>query len=155
MKTRMRRLTAIATAAATVVGLAAATPSMARQTSGATLITQTETETYYLPTYETVANVGDVLHVGGGAFDAPSWARYFSVEVTDATGLPTAGYIQLAWYWGWPGPRVADFCGRTTESHPIDTSTYHALWVDLEQGPCDDGTLAGGTTGTISVTFTN
>jgi hypothetical protein len=155
MKTRMRRLTAIAMAATAVVAVAAATPSAAKQPAGTTLMTQTVTETYYLPVYQAQTNVGDVLHQGGGAFAVPSWARYFSVEVTDATGLPTAGDIELSWYYGYATTRVADLCGRTTESHPVDPSKYGVLWVILQQGPCDDGTLAGGSTGTVSVTFTN
>jgi len=145
--------TAAAAVAIATVGTVAAAPSGAATPKK--VQKQTLSQTYVLPTYETNETILGAVHVGGGQFDVPTWARYVSVTVADQTGLPTAGSI-------WREAPVTDqlsqigsFCGRTAQSYPITASVANRVWVDLQQGPCADGTLGAGSVGTISVTFTS
>lgn len=158
MNTKPPRFVAVALATAiAVVGIVFAVPS------GATTkpkpkpgvppppMSESVTQTYYLAAGERFYLQFDVS-VAGDRFAVPSWARYVSVAVSDASSLPTAGEI---WYLsGWSTETyVASFCGRTTQSYPVTPAD--TVWVSLDQGPCGDGTVAAGTTGTVTVTFTN
>jgi hypothetical protein len=141
------RTTAAAIAVSTCVGgVVAAAPSNATS-ANKTPTNLTLSQVYVLPTVETEALPAGV---GSAVFRPPSWARYYSVAVTDASGFPTAGDVQVL-----PTGTGADFCGRTTNPVPIDPTSAAKMWVLLRQGRCTDGTLAAGTTGTISVTFTS
>ena len=156
MKTSVRT-TALATALATMIGVAAATPSIGATSKTRTkpIYIETQTQTYVLPTIGTDDVVMGDYHVGGGAFKVPIWARYVSVSVVDETGMPTAGSIEAEAPYTHNLSTVGSFCGRTTQSYPITGNQIATLWVPLQQGPCADGTLAAGSTGTVSVTFTS
>jgi hypothetical protein len=158
MRTSIRTAGAAVVIAATVAASLTATPS-----SGATPTLSdppsslTLTETYYGAAYDSGGwTLG--AYVAAGTFDVPSWAKYVSsVVVTDASGLPTAGFVETESRVDNSGTvtRIGDFCGRTTQSYPVDPSTIRRVWVTLNQGPCSDGTIAAGTTGTITITFTS
>jgi hypothetical protein len=155
MKTAVRT-TALAAALATAIGVAAAPPSSATtKTRTKPIYTETQTQTYVLPTVGTDDVVMGEYHVGGGAFKAPIWARYVSVSVVDASGLPTAGTIEVEAPYTHDLTTVGSFCGRTTQSYPVTGNQIGMLWIPLHQGPCADGTIAAGSTGTVSVTFTS
>lgn len=144
------RTTAIATG---VGALVAAVPSGAA-TKKTFSYRQTVTQTYVLPIYSANEAILGTVHLGGAQFPVPSWARYISVEVTDATGLPVAGDIEQETRVTDQISSIGTFCGRTAHSYPVDPSAIQEIWVTLNQGPCSDGTLAAGTTGTIALTFT-
>ena len=91
----MRTATTAAAVATSLLAAVAATPS-----SGATPkktgppSSMTMSETYLAPTYTDNETVLGAVHVGGGEFSVPGWAKYVSVVVSDASGLPTAGQIE-------------------------------------------------------------
>jgi len=167
MKLRFLRTTAVAAAAIALAGVVT-TPSLGNSPKpvGKPVVTQTMTETYVLPTYGSTDVVLGTYYIGGGAFTMPGWARYISVSVTDQSGLPTAGVMKgEARYTGqlstiassYTGQlsTIASFCGRTPQSYTVTPYAFKMLWVELRQGPCDDGTLAAGSTGTVTVTFSS
>jgi hypothetical protein len=153
MTTRIRATAAAVAMTSIVAGVSTAAPSFAGGGDNVGQQEVTTTATYVLPT---ISPVDVATGVGLGAFPVSSWARSFSVAVTDASGLPTAGDIKVVTYN--PGSQVeevAGFCGRTASSYAIDPTQVAKLLVALRQGPCSDGTLAAGTVGLISITFTS
>jgi hypothetical protein len=155
MRTTMRTTAVALAVSSSVFAAAAATSSGAATPKPVPPRTLTVTQTYVAPTYATNETTLGVVHVGGGQFTVPSWAKYFSVAVADTSGLPTAGFAETLTRGDDRLSAVGDFCGRSSHSFSVDPAVIQAVWVTLNQGPCDDGTLGAGTTGTISVTFTN
>lgn len=155
MKTSIRAAALAAALSIGAVAVAAAPPSSGATPKTVPPRTLTVTQTYVAPTYTDNESVVGVLHIGGGQFAVPTWANYYSIAVTDASGLPTAGYVEQETRNDDRFSIVGDFCGQSSHSFPVDTTVIQAVWVTLDQGPCTDGTLAAGTTGTISVTFTS
>jgi len=156
MKLRFLRTTAVAAAVIALAGVVT-TPSLGNSPKpvGKPVVTQTMTETYVLPTYGSTDVVLGTYYIGGGAFTMPGWARYISVSVTDQSGLPTAGVMKGEARYTGQLSTIASFCGRTPQSYTVTPYAFKMLWVELRQGPCDDGTLAAGSTGTVTVTFSS
>lgn len=154
MKLRFLRTTAVAAAVIAFAGVVT-TPSLGSTKPGKPVVTQTMTEMYVLPTYETTDVVLGTYYIGGGAFTMPGWARYISVSVADQSGLPTAGVMKGEARYTGQLSTIASFCGRTPQSYTVTPYAFKTLWVELRQGPCDDGTLAAGSTGSVTVTFSS
>ena len=111
--------------------------------------TETRTTSYVLPSYDSNQTVLGTIHIGGGSWVPPAWARYVTVVVHDDAGLSVAFHVDETTYSG-NLPRGA-YCTKTPGAiaiHPPQETI-----VTLYQGPCPDGTLGAGTKGTITVVF--
>ena len=154
MRTRPRIAAKALAVVTAVVAIAAATPSGATTTS-----TPSMSESMSQPYVAVTGVFSNGTTVGGyvitnARFTVPSWAKYVSVVLQDATNLPARGFVDFRQ----PSGNVtftANFCGRTSQPYPVDPTAVSQIEVAVLQGPCTDSTLAIGTTGTITVTFTD
>ena len=92
-------------------------------------------------------------HLSNGvAFTPRKGERFVSVVLTDRSGLPTRAVIQQ----DYDGDGVADvgteMCGATDA--PVAFRKGIDVIVLTQEGPCEDGTTATSTFGTVTATFT-
>jgi hypothetical protein len=87
---------------------------------------------------------------GGVSFMPRAGQRHVAISIVDGSGLPVAARLTQAGPDGFPQTSV-DMCGRT--DGPVKIAPNVAVVIGLMEGPCDDGTPAAATQGTVTATF--
>lgn len=78
--------------------------------------------------------------------------RFVSVSLTDKSGLPARAVVGQDVDGDGTEDVTAEICGATTA--PIALKKNATVLVSAQEGPCEDGTNAMATFGTVTATFT-
>ncbi|HVF52351.1 MAG TPA: hypothetical protein VNC78_01965 [Actinomycetota bacterium] len=92
---------------------------------------------------------GDGEALGGARFMVSANETFLSLEIADASGLPTRASVYVG---NAAGTRFAGtFCGATQS--PIRVEPGQEIMVQTSTGACADGSPAAATEGTVTATF--
>ena len=94
---------------------------------------------------------GQNTMVGGASFMPRAGQRRVSISIVDKSGLPVAARLTQDGPDGFP-QTSAEICGTTSD--PVKIVPDVAVVIGLMEGPCEDGTPAAATQGTVRATFT-
>jgi hypothetical protein len=94
----------------------------------------------------------DEVTLGGTCFAVQPGESYATLEIADASGLPTAANAQVTDATGATTLSVI-FCAYTELELPPGSAHVHVAMYDSALGIAGCGLQSGGTTGTITATF--
>lgn len=88
----------------------------------------------------------------GVAFKVRPGERFVTAVLTDESGLPARATVGMDHDGDGFAEDTTEFCGKTDA--PVRVHPGMRVVVAAQEGPCEDGTMAMSTFGTVKVTFT-
>ena len=88
----------------------------------------------------------------GVAFKVRPGERFVTAVLTDESGLPARATVGMDHDGDGFAEDTTEFCGETDA--PVRVHPGMKVVVAAQEGPCEDGTMAMSTFGTVTVTFT-